>query len=224
MIITLDGPMGSGKTTLGRALARRLNLPFLSTGLLYRAVGHLVRSLNLPFEEGRILSALQRTPLSLIREGLEFRIALGGRILPEDLLKQEEVAEHASIASQLAGVRSALLPLQRSAVAPEGLVAEGRDLGTVVFPEAALKLYLTADPEVRLMRRAKELNLNVEELREISRRDDRDTRRSLAPLRIPEGAILLDTTSRSVEELVEIVIQSLNTFISPRDHPEKEVQ
>jgi cytidylate kinase len=219
LIITLDGPMGSGKTSLGRALAKRLSLPFLSTGLLYRAVGYLVRSHNLPIEEERILSALKITPLSLLREGGEFRILLGGTIIPEGILKEEEIAELASMTSQFAGIRRYLLPIQRSAVTPEGLVAEGRDLGSVVFPEATLKLYLSADPEVRLKRRAQELGRDYQEIKRVSRRDERDSRRSLAPLLVPEGAKILDTTSRTVEELVEIVLDYLDTVKSPSQNP-----
>lgn len=214
LIITLDGPMGSGKTTLGRALAERLNLPFLSTGLLYRAVAYLMEKERLPLEETRILKALEEHPLSLVLKGREYEVALGSSPLTPELLRSEALGELASEASRLKGVRAYLLPIQRGAVRKEGLVAEGRDLGTVVFPEATLKLYLTADPEVRFKRRAQELGVPWQSLKKESQRDERDTTRSVAPLTIPPSARILDTTHSSTDELVRVVLQYLDSLTS----------
>lgn len=214
LIITLDGPLGSGKTSLGRALARRLRLPFLSTGLLYRAVAYMARKLSLPSEEAPILAVLADHPLSLVQVEGEYAVSLEEEVIPTEVLKDEEIAELASKVAQFPGIRQTLLPIQRQALSPRGLVAEGRDLGSVVFPQATLKLYLVADPKVRFQRRAKELGLDPHTLSASICRDERDQLREIAPLTIPEGAKVLDTTHRSVEELLEIVLNYLNTLNS----------
>ena len=215
-IITIDGPSGTGKGTLALRLTKRLGWHLLDSGALYRVVGYQAQRLGLALDAARELAAVAAA-LSLEFRGHEnaVQVWLDG----EDLsvgIRSEEVGEAASRVAALPAVRAALLARQREFLRPPGLVADGRDMGTVVFPAAELKIYLTASPEVRAERRYKQLkqkglDVNLARLSEdISARDRRDEQRDVSPLQPASDAIILDTTAldiATVEESVETLAQ-----------------
>ncbi len=192
MIIAIDGPAASGKGTLARNLARHLGLPHLDTGLLYRATARALMN------EGRDLSC-KEAAIAAARG-----LALTG--LDENSLRGRAMAEAASIVAAIPEVRMALVELQRGfARRPGGAVLDGRDIGTVICPEACPKIFVTASVDARATRRALELQAQGEEadyaavLEEILRRDERDKNRATAPLMAAKDAILLDTTTLDSE-------------------------
>ncbi len=188
MIIAIDGPAASGKGTLAKRLAAHYGLPHLDTGLLYRGVARAMLDLGLPLEDA---GAAERVAL-----------ALDMGALAEDTLRGREMGEAASVVSAFPGVRAALLDLQRRfAGQPGGAVLDGRDIGSVVCPEAPAKLFVTASPQERAARRHRELAGRGDPtpyeavLADILRRDERDSSRSTAPLLVAPGAMVLDTTT-----------------------------
>jgi CMP/dCMP kinase len=192
MIIAIDGPAASGKGTLGKKLALHYGLRHLDTGLLYRAVAKvLLDAGHSPANSARAVAAAE---------------ALDPTGFDEGALKSQPVGEAASVVSAIPEVRGALLAFQRSfgRTAP-GAVLDGRDIGTVIFPDAEVKIFVTATPEVRAGRRAAELQaagtmVNVSEvLADIRRRDERDTTRATAPLKPAADAHLLDTTHLDID-------------------------
>ena len=192
MIIAIDGPAASGKGTLGKKLAQHYGLRHLDTGLLYRAVGKvLLDAGHSPTNSARAVAAAE---------------ALDPTRFDELALKSPAVGEAASLVSAIPEVRGALLAFQRNfGRAAPGAVLDGRDIGTVIFPDAAVKIFVTATPEVRAGRRAAELQaagakVNVTEvLADIQRRDQRDTTRAAAPLKPAPDAHLLDTTHLDID-------------------------
>ena len=208
MVIAIDGPSASGKGTVARQVAERLGFVFLDSGALYRLVAlRALRSGIDPGDEARV-SGLART-LDCAFEGE--RILLDGDSV-ESALRTEDVSAAASRVAALPAVREALLERQRTFRTGRGLVADGRDMGSVVFPDAALKVYLTATPEERAKRRYKQL---IEKgidarlaplLQDINERDARDAARAVAPLRRCDDAKLLDTTGLTVEQAVQQVL------------------
>jgi cytidylate kinase len=192
MIIAIDGPAASGKGTLARKLARHFGLPHLDTGLLYRATARALMS------EGRDLSCKEAAIAAA------WSLALTG--FDENLLRGREMAEAASIVAAIPEVRAALVELQRGfARSPGGAVLDGRDIGTVICPEACPKIFVTASVEVRATRRALELRSQGEKgdyaavLADIVRRDERDKNRATAPMMAAKDAIVLDTTTLDAE-------------------------
>ena len=192
MIIAIDGPAASGKGTLGKRLAAQYGLRHLDTGLIYRAVAKaLVDAGDRLDDVARAVAAAQ---------------ALTPDEFDEKVLKSHSVGEAASIVSALPEVRAALLAFQREfGRAPPGAVLDGRDIGTVIFPDADVKIYVDATPEVRASRRAAEIAAaggtvsEAEVLADIRRRDERDTQRAAAPLRPAPDAHLLDTTHLDID-------------------------
>ena len=188
MIIAIDGPAASGKGTLARRLAAHYGLPHLDTGLLYRAVARAL------LDAGQVLDNIDAA--TLVARGLDLAR------FDEASLRGREMGEAASVVSAFQPVRDALLAFQRRfAERPGGAVLDGRDIGTVVCPDAAVKLFVTASAEERARRRCNELVLRAEPaaleaiLLDIRRRDERDSSRSVAPLRPADDAVLLDTTA-----------------------------
>ncbi|HDK02869.1 MAG TPA: (d)CMP kinase [Gammaproteobacteria bacterium] len=208
-VITLDGPGGSGKGTVGRRLARELGWHFLDSGALYRLVALAAQRRGVALDDTDALASLARD-LPVVFEPGE---ADEGRILFDgadvgDAIRTEEWGERASRVAMLPEVRSALLARQREFCRPPGLVADGRDMGSVVFPGAVLKIFLTASPHERALRRynqlkEKGLSANLATLSdEIARRDTRDAVRAVAPLRPAPDAHVLDTTGVAIAEVV----------------------
>jgi len=206
-VIAVDGPAGAGKSSASRALARRLGFGYVDTGAMYRAVGVLAAERGIDADDaaalGRLVAGLD---FELARDGE--RLLIGGRDLSA-AIRRPEAGELASRVSTQPVVRQRLVALQRALGAAGGVVMEGRDIGTVVFPDARVKLYLTADPATRAARRAAELRAaaaTVDEAalgRELAERDRRDAGRAHSPLRPAADAVVLDTTALTLEDVVE---------------------
>lgn len=208
MIIVLDGPAGAGKSTVAREVARRMGLPFLDTGAIYRAITWALLRRGVPPED----SAELRGELERFRVRFEGkRVFVGSREVTAEI-RTPEIDREVSPYSALPRVRGALLRIQRDQ-AGDGLVAEGRDMGTVVFPDADLKIFLTASPEERALRRHRERVSRGEEsslddvLEQVNRRDAIDSSRDVAPLRRAEDAVLLDTTEMSEDDVVGRILE-----------------
>jgi len=208
-VIAIDGPSASGKGTIAQGVARALGFHYLDSGALYRLVALAARRQGIGLSDPQALAALA--------QGLEATFD-GDQVILEgervtDAIRSEEVSQAASRVAALAPVRSALLARQRAFRQPPGLVAEGRDMGTQVFPDARLKIFLTASAEERARRRYKQLmdkgmRVSMSDLvREIAERDRRDRERAVAPLRQAEDAVLIDTTSLTVDEIVRAVVE-----------------
>lgn len=209
IVVAIDGPAGAGKSTVTRQLAARLGYQLLDTGALYRAVALLGRRRGVDWSDGAGLAA--------VAADLDVRFQLDGErnrmwVSDEevtDAIRTPEISDGASRVSALPPVRAALLDLQRRLGARGGVVAEGRDVGTVVFPTAAAKFFLTASPEERARRRCEELRakgMKVDydaTLEEIRIRDERDSNRAVAPLVQAPDAIRVDSTGISVDEVVD---------------------
>ena len=193
MIVAIDGPAGAGKSTVARGVARALGFTYLDSGAMYRCVALAV------LERGGEPADVARA----IEVEVGERVLLDGRDVTE-AIRTPEVSEQASRIAQDAGVRSALVDKQRELMASGDWVAEGRDIGTVVAPGAELKVFLTASGEERARRRAAELGADPDTvLAEQALRDERDRTREHSPLEAAPGAIELDTTGLSVDEVVE---------------------
>ena len=212
-MITVDGPSGSGKGTLAGLLAERLGWHLLDSGALYRIVGAQAMALGLELDDEAAIAGMAA--------GLDIRFE-DDRVLVdgEDLtqtIRTEAVSSAASQVAALEGVRQAIFELQRAMRCAPGLVADGRDMGTVVFPEADLKVYLEASPEVRAQRRYnqlknKGLSVNLRALlASIRERDERDMRRAVSPLRPAQDAILVDSTELTIEEVLDRVLAEART-------------
>ncbi|MCU7846283.1 MAG: (d)CMP kinase [Candidatus Thiodiazotropha sp. (ex Monitilora ramsayi)] len=207
-IITVDGPSGSGKGTLAQRLAAHLKWHFLDSGAIYRVLGLMVDRVDISVDSvGKIAELARSMPLSFDGE----RALLSGEDVTGEI-RTETAGNQASKVAAIPEVRTALLAWQRDYAKPPGLVADGRDMGTVVFPQAQLKIFLTASPEERAKRRYKQLkekglgvNLAglIEEIRE---RDERDSQRTAAPLKAAEDALTLDSTQLSIDEVFSQVV------------------
>jgi 3-phosphoshikimate 1-carboxyvinyltransferase len=207
-VIAIDGPSGSGKGTIAQRVAEALGFHYLDSGALYRLVAlHAARSKIPMGDERRLAEAARLLPA----EFTDGQILLGGEDV-STAIRAEEVAESASFVAAIPSVRQALLQRQRSFCRPPGLVADGRDMGSVVFPDARLKVFLTASAQARAERRYKQLidkGLNATLatlLRDIEQRDARDTGRSVSPLQKSVDAQVLDTTSLTIEQVVDRVL------------------
>jgi cytidylate kinase len=215
-VITIDGPSGTGKGTVCALLAARLGWHLLDSGALYRVVGLAADRSGLDFGDAEALGRLaQRLPVTF-REavGQELRVLLDGEDVT-DAIRSEACGDLASQVAAVPAVRAGLLALQRSFRRAPGLIADGRDMGTVVFPDAELKLFLTASMEERARRRHKQLkekgnSVNLAQLLEdIARRDARDAARSVSPLKPASDAVVLDTTALSISGVEQRVLEIL---------------
>lgn len=217
-VITIDGVAASGKSSLAKALAQKLGFSYLNSGNLYRAVGVIALRNNVGFEdESKLAKLIHPGDLSL-NEGLNGKCEVWykNKVISDSELDTVEVATAASKVATIQSIRNLLLPIQQCAFPEKGLVAEGRDMGSVVFPEAKIKIFISATPLVRAQRRAMQLNtpLKVHEIEsEIKERDLRDQTRNISPMIIPEGAIEFSNSEgdfdSQVEKLYQIVISRL---------------
>ena len=214
-IITIDGPSGVGKGTLAFTLAERLGWNVLDSGLLYRLVGYL--SLEEKLESSsEIVLFLNKSKIKLLTNLKDSicEIELNERILGKEL-RNEDIALRASELAKEEEIRNAIITIQRNAYDPEkGLIADGRDMGTVIFPEASLKVFLQASPEVRAERRANQLkekgmSVIMHDLLElIKQRDEEDMNRKISPLKPAEGSLIIDTSNLSIQEVEEKVMEN----------------
>lgn len=214
-IITIDGPSGVGKGTLAFSLAERLGWNVLDSGLLYRLVGYL--SLEERLESSReIVLFLNKSKIQLLtnlKEGT-CEIELNNKILGKEL-RNENIASRASEIAKDVEIRNAIIGIQRNAYdAKKGLVADGRDMGTIIFPEAVLKVFLQASPKVRAERRANQLkekgmSVIMHDLLElIKQRDKEDINRKISPLKPADGSLIIDTSNLSIQEVIEKVMEN----------------
>ncbi|MCC5883430.1 MAG: (d)CMP kinase [Halomonas sp.] len=214
-VLTLDGPGGAGKGTISRLVAERLGWHLLDSGALYRLTALAAQRQGVAFDDE---AALEQVAVALdvvfVAEADKTRVLLEGDDVSREI-RTERVGDAASQVAALNGVRQALLQRQRDFKKAPGLVADGRDMGTVVFPDAELKVFLTASPEERARRRYLQLQeAGVDAslsslLKEIQARDARDMQRSVAPLKPADDAITLDTTSLKIPEVVELLTEWL---------------
>ena len=224
MIITIDGPAGSGKSTVAQRIAQQLNIFYLNTGLLYRTVAYLLFvDPTAPFFnqldkgiESLTLAHLQGLPAleySYLLNGAAVSVA--GKDITAQLFATTGIDQLASKISALPAVREYLLELQRVVATKHDVIADGRDCGTVVFPDAEYKFFLTASVEVRAQRRmldpkTQALGLTYDQVRaDVAERDERDKNRAIAPLRIPDQAVIIDASSLSIDEVVKKIITSI---------------
>jgi cytidylate kinase len=222
-VMTIDGPSGSGKGTVSRAAAKKLGWWLLDSGALYRLVALAGRGAGIDLNDEHRLSELARQldlRFDSTPAGTEV-VWLGGQDVTHDI-RTEAAGNDASKVAALPGVRSALLERQRRFAALPGLVADGRDMGTVVFPDARVKIFLTASADERAERRYKQLKekgvaATLAGLsKEIAERDQRDITRTASPLVASEDAVLLDTTGMSVDAVVERVLDVVRERLSLR--------
>ena len=216
-VIAIDGPSGSGKGTIAGLLARKLGWSLLDSGALYRLLAFAARNhgVDLTNEEAlKVLAAHLDVQFVAASEGHGQRIILEGEEVT-DVIRNEQVGAGASQVASLPAVREALLQRQRAFLEAPGLVADGRDMGTVVFPEAPLKIFLTASAEERARRRYLQLKEKGDDvslsslLEEIRARDERDTQRAVAPLKPASDAIQLDSTELSIEQVLERILSEV---------------
>ena len=211
--IAIDGPAGAGKSTIAKAVAKRMNYIYVDTGAMYRAMAlFLLRNHVKPEEMEKINEQCQEADITIRYENGEQVVLLNGENVNK-LIRTEEVSKMASISSANANVRKKLVSLQQALAKRENVVMDGRDSGTCVLPSAEIKIYLTASVEVRAKRRFGELTAKGEQCAlaaieaDIRDRDRRDMTRELSPLKQAEDAVLIDTSDMDIEEAVMTVIE-----------------
>ena len=218
-VITIDGPSGSGKGTVSRSVARALGFSLLDSGALYRLVALAGRKAGIPLDDAKALGQLAgRFNIRFGSESGEEAVWLDGEEVTR-AIRTEAAGNDASKVAALVPVRAALLERQRGFAVPPGLVADGRDMGSVVFPRARVKIFLTASAQERALRRYKQLkekgvaaNLAALSL-EIAERDQRDSSRANSPLVVSADATMLDTTGMSVDSVVGRVLEIAHEFV-----------
>ena len=217
-VVAIDGPVASGKSTVAERVAERLGFVYLDTGAMYRAVGLLATEAGLPLDdEAAVVAAARAARLRFDRDG---RLFAGSRELG-DAIRTLAMGAAASRVSALPGVRALLVEEQRRLAAGADVVMEGRDIGTNVFPDAAVKVFLTARPEVRAARRCAELRSRGEQVDEtgvlaaLVERDRRDSGRAVAPLRKADDAVEVDSSLMTLDEVVEAVVGLVRERTAP---------
>lgn len=213
-VIAIDGPAGSGKSTTAKAVAVRLDIPHVESGALYRAVTLAALDADVPFVGQRLVALARSLPIRLDLTDSGFRPEIAGADVSQEI-RSARVTADVSEVSAIPEVRAWVNEEVRAAVArhPRGAVLDGRDIGTVVFPDAALKIFLTASPEARARRRLLQDGRPGDEaavrgeIADLARRDVADSSRAVAPLRAAEDAIHLDTSDLSFEEQVERIVR-----------------
>ncbi len=212
-VITIDGPAGAGKSTVSKKLARRLGYVYVDTGAMYRAVAVLARNAGQgnPLEEKLLAEICSSLDLKFVNINRTAKLLVNGEDITEEI-RNSEISALASAVSAKAVVRERLTRIQRELGAGGGVVLEGRDMGTVVFPDAEVKFFLEASPEIRSQRRHAELAARGEEVtlnevyEQIFIRDRNDQSRDLAPLRASADAIVVDSSNLEIEEVVQVML------------------
>ena len=222
-VIAIDGPVAAGKTMAGRELAKRMDLRYLDTGVMYRAITWLALKNATPIEDEAALAALASETQIMLDGSNSDRVLVDGiSVGPE--LRDAEVDRHVSLVSRVPSVRRALVMQQRRMASEGQIVMVGRDIGTVVLPKADLKIYITASSEERARRRWKEFQTQGREtdyqsvLNETKARDDLDSQRDDSPLKPAEDAWVLDTDGLTGDQVVDLIVQRVNA-LSPGGKP-----
>jgi cytidylate kinase len=202
-IVAIDGPAGAGKSTVARAVARRLGFEHLDTGAMYRAVALAALRAGIDLDDSEAVGAFaERMTLRIERD----RVWIDGEDVSAEI-RSKQVTRAVSTVARHASVRAVMVDRQRDSAGSKDVVVEGRDIGSVVFPDADVKIYLTASIDERARRRTEQLDLDPELLADIrndlARRDDLDSSRAESPLTRPEDAVVVDTTDRTVEQIVD---------------------
>ena len=207
--IAIDGPAGAGKSTIARALAKRLSYIYVDTGAMYRAMAlYLLRENISADDSGRIEKACESVDISIIHEDGVQKVLLNGEDV-SSLIRSEEVGNMASASAQNGRIREKLVELQRQLAAKTDVVMDGRDIGTCVLPNADVKLYLTASVHTRAVRRFKEylekgMEADLAQIEaDIEKRDHQDMNREISPLKKAEDAVLLDSSDMTIEEVLD---------------------
>ena len=208
-VITIDGPAASGKSSVSRGLSKKFSIPWVSTGAFYRGLAYAALQSHIDLADRVSLTELAMSDAWRVVMTPEKTQVWFGDQEVTDQIAQESVGNAASRISLYPEVRSSLLDHQRQcALSDRGLVAEGRDCGTVVFPQAELKVYLTASSEHRALRRAQELGLDQQSVVEQQKqRDHQDSTRKTAPLQIPQDSLVVDTTSMTLDQVVDHIYE-----------------
>ncbi|ADL42524.1 cytidylate kinase [Caldicellulosiruptor obsidiansis OB47] len=217
--IAIDGPAGAGKSTISKLLASQLGYIHIDTGAMYRAVGLKVLKNNIsPHDSRKIVEILNSTDIKIKLVDGKQLVFLDGEDVTEEI-RQPEVSMYASDVSKIREVRERLVKMQQDLAKQKGVIMDGRDIGTHVLPNAELKIFLTATAEERAKRRFLELKQKgydvdyYQLLDEIKKRDQNDMTREFAPLRIAEDAIVIDSTSLSIEEVLQKILELINKVI-----------
>ncbi|MNR86797.1 Cytidylate kinase [compost metagenome] len=212
LIVAIDGPAGAGKSTVARKVANRLGLLFLDTGAMYRAITWKAMQQGLPLDDAEAITRLAQESRIELQPGQDGdRVRIDGQDVT-DAIRSPEVTRNVSQVSAHAGVREVLVERQREMSKDGGVVAEGRDIGTVVFPNAPVKIFLVASPMERARRRAKDLEakghtVDLEELAaEIARRDAYDSNRAVSPLKPAADAVHVDTDTMTADQVVDRIL------------------
>ena len=223
LIIAIDGPSASGKSTLGRLVARALNLLYVDTGSMYRAVALAVIEERIdPSDAERVSQLAENLEIDLEGDPDSLKVLLAGRDVT-DLIRTEQVTEVSSVVSTIPGVRRAMVARQRE-IAARGSVMNGRDIGTIVFPNADIKFFLTADSEERARRRFNEWRevdgtVDYQEIiTDLIERDRRDSTRADSPLKLADDAIVVESTGKSIDE---VFAEMMNAIQSRREQTAK---
>lgn len=217
--IAIDGPAGAGKSTVARLTANRLNFKYVDTGAMYRAVTWKVLQDDIPLDDSdKVAHVAEAMELVLQTTPDGTKVYVDGKDVTEDI-RSVHVTSHVSRIAKIAAVREVLVQKQKQMAAEGGVVMDGRDIGTKVLPDAALKVFLTASIEERARRRfvemrAKGIETELEKLRlEIAERDELDSKREVSPLKKAEDAVVVDTTGLSIEQVVEKILELSRTKI-----------
>ncbi len=215
LVIAIDGPSGAGKSTTARLLAKRLGYLYIDTGAMYRAVGWKTKQEGIdPADEEKLADLCRRTEVTIKLDNSNPKYYVDGRDVSDEL-RTPEMGMMASAVSRSPSVRARLLTLQHELGKNGGVVMDGRDIGTVVFPDADMKFFLDASPEERGRRRYLELRskgMDVDRARitqEIKERDEQDSRRSLAPLRCADDALQIDSTALAIDAVLDRMLSEI---------------
>lgn len=215
LVLAIDGPAAAGKTVVGRAVAAHLGWEFFDTGVLYRALTWQALQSRVPLNDGQALAELAGTTSIVVNPSSQpdqrpYDVSVNGRDVSIEI-RTPAVDRSVSQVSAHDAVRQALVPAQRALARPPGVVMAGRDIGTVIFPDAMVKVYLNASPGVRARRRAVERGVGGAEAatleRELTRRDQEDQTRTTAPLRPAPDAVVVDTDDLTVDEVIQLILE-----------------
>ena len=209
--IAIDGPSGSGKSTIAKALAEKLNLAYLDTGAMYRGIGYYLDKCGIDVNNvPDVLEKLPTISMDIVYDKDKQKVIVNGEDVTP-FIRQNKISTLASNVSKIKEVREKLVDIQRTIAHSKSVVLDGRDIGSVVLPDADYKFYLTATVDIRAKRRYLEIkdkeNVTLEKVKEdMIKRDEADSSRSVAPLVVPKGAFVLDTTNLTIDEVMEVIM------------------